>query len=81
MAIIFKEGDKCDISNYRAIPVLPVISRLIEKLIFNQLYQMDWYTRLDSCQMLGMIITDLRMVFDIVDYRVNSNRLKLHGVQ
>ena len=37
---IFKEGDKCERSNYRPISVLPVIARLFEKLVFDQLY---WY--------------------------------------
>ena len=36
---IFKEGDRADKSNYRPISVLPVISRLFEKLVANQLYQ------------------------------------------
>ncbi|MCP4485226.1 MAG: reverse transcriptase family protein, partial [Flavobacteriaceae bacterium] len=36
---IFKGGEKTDKSNYRPISVLPVISRLFEKLIFDQLYQ------------------------------------------
>ena len=36
---IFKDGDKTEKSNYRPISVLPVISKLFEKLVFNQLYQ------------------------------------------
>ena len=36
---IFKDGDKTEKSNYRPISVLPVISRLFEKLVFDQLYQ------------------------------------------
>ena len=36
---IFKDGDRTDKSNYRPISVLPVISKLFEKLVFNQLYQ------------------------------------------
>lgn len=36
---IYKEGEKSEKSNYRPISVLPVISRLFEKLIFDQLYQ------------------------------------------
>ena len=35
---IFKDGDKTEKSNYRPISVLPVISRLFEKLVFEQLY-------------------------------------------
>ena len=36
---IFKDGDKTEKSNYRSISVPPVVSRLFEKLVFNQLYQ------------------------------------------
>ena len=36
---IFKEGDKNAKENYRPISVLPVVSRLFERLVFNQLYQ------------------------------------------
>ena len=36
---IFKDGDKTEKFNYRSISVLPVISRLFEELVFNQLYQ------------------------------------------
>ena len=86
---IFGEGEKSDKSNYRPISVLPVICRLFEKLVFNQLYQYhdhngllspnqsafrrlhstvtslirnadDWYTGLDSFQMLGMLVVDLK---------------------
>ena len=36
---IFKEGDKNAKENYRPIAVLPVVSRLSERIVFNQLYQ------------------------------------------
>ena len=35
----FKDGDKAIKSNYRPISILPVISRLFEKLITDQVYQ------------------------------------------
>ena len=35
---IYTEGEKSEKSNYRPISVLPVISRLFEKLIYDQLY-------------------------------------------
>ena len=38
VAPIFKQGSKDDRSNYRPISVLPVVSRLFEKLVYNQLY-------------------------------------------
>ena len=36
---IYKEGDKSEKFNYCPISVLPVISRLFERLLYNQLYQ------------------------------------------
>ena len=39
VSTIFKDGVKIGKSNYRPILVLPVVSRLFEKLAFNQLYQ------------------------------------------
>ena len=38
MAPIFKSGQSKDRSNYRPISVLPLLSRVFEKLIYNQLY-------------------------------------------
>ena len=35
---ILKEGDKCNLSNYRPISVLPVFSKVFEKVAYAQLY-------------------------------------------
>ena len=35
---IFKDGDKSAKENYRPTSVLPVVSRLFEKLVYNQIY-------------------------------------------
>ena len=35
---IFKSGDKKDPSNYRPISVLPALSKIFEKLVYNQLF-------------------------------------------
>ena len=51
VAPIFKEGKPGDRSNYRPISVLPVVSRLFEKLIYDQLYQyLDKHKYLASLQ-------------------------------
>ena len=39
MTPIFKDYDKTDKANYSPISVLPVPSRIFEKLAFNQLYK------------------------------------------
>ena len=35
---IFKKGDKTDKSNYRAVSILPIVSKIYERLLYNQLY-------------------------------------------
>ena len=101
VALIYKEGDKSEKTNYRPISVLPVISRLFERLIYNQLYQHltsnnllaneqsdfrrlhstltsllkstdDWYSALDSEQLVGLVFIDLKKAFDTVDHNIVS---------
>ena len=38
MTPIPKDGDKCNLSNYRPISVLPVFSKVFEKVTYTQLY-------------------------------------------
>ena len=38
MTLIPKEGHKCNLSNYRPISVLPVFSKVFEKVAYTQLY-------------------------------------------
>ena len=35
---IFKKGDSTQFTNYRPISILPVISKVLEKIIYKQLY-------------------------------------------
>ena len=36
--LIPKEGDKCNVSNYRPISVLPIFRKVFEKVAYTQLY-------------------------------------------
>ena len=33
---VFKSGDKCELSNYRPISVLPCLSKILEKIVYNR---------------------------------------------
>ena len=35
---IFKAGDRTDVNNYRPVSILPVVSKLLEKVVHDQLY-------------------------------------------
>ena len=39
---IFEIGEKCSISNYRPISVLPCFSKILERIMYNRLY--DYFT-------------------------------------
>ena len=58
VAPTFKDGDKSIQSNYRPITMLPVVSRLFEKLVFNQLYNY-----LDSNGLLSYGQSGFRLLF------------------
>ena len=60
VAPIFKDGATDNKSNYRPISVLPVISRLFEKLIFDQLY--DYLNRNQLIFLLQSAIRKLHSV-------------------
>ena len=36
---VLKGGDNTDLSNYRPIPVLPCFSKILERLMYNRLYE------------------------------------------
>ena len=36
---VFKKGIKIDLNNYRPISVIPVVSKVFEKMVYDQLYQ------------------------------------------
>ena len=55
---VSKGGNNSDVNNYRPISVLPVFSKILEKVIFNRLYNFFFI------QMSFMIVN---LVFFLVD--------------
>ena len=48
---VFKKGVKSDLNNYRPISVIPVVSKVFEKIVYDQLYQyLNDNKLLSSCQ-------------------------------
>ena len=48
---MFKKGVKSDLNNYRPISVIPVVSKVFEKIVYDQLYQYLINIKLlSSCQ-------------------------------
>jgi len=35
---VFKSGNKNDLSNYRPISILPTLSKVLERVVYNKLY-------------------------------------------
>ena len=83
---IHKKGDKCIISNYRPISVLPVCAKLFEKMIFKSLYcylstnnildvNQSGFRAGDSCtNQLSVIVHEILKSFD------SSPTLDVRGV-
>ena len=36
---VFKKGKKSDLNNYRPISVIPIVAKIFEQIIYNQLYK------------------------------------------
>ena len=35
---LFKQGERFDLNNYRPISVIPIIAKVLERIVYNQLY-------------------------------------------
>ncbi len=71
---VFKEGDKSDVSNYRPISVLSIVSKILERAVHNQLY-----TYLTNCNILNQYQSGFRSnhstattLLDVSDYILNN---------
>jgi len=71
---IFKEGVKSDVSNYRPISVLSIISKILERAVHNQLY-----TYLTNCNILSQSQSGFRSnhstattLLDVSDYILSN---------
>jgi sarcosine oxidase/L-pipecolate oxidase len=84
---VFKTGDRKDRSNYRPISVLPVVSKIFEKLILIILQKvphksvMYWYKHMDKGDIDIAVFIDLKKAFDTVDHNILLNKLMRYGIK
>ena len=67
---LYKKGDSSLLSNYRPISLLPTISKIFERIIYNQLYQyFNDNELLAEQQCYGVMGTELRLLTDYLTNR------------
>lgn len=80
---VFKNGSRSDLNNYRPISILPMIAKVFEKIIYDQLYKyLSINNLLSNCQSgfraLHSTVTSLLNSTD--NWRFNIDRGKINGV-
>ena len=71
---LYKKGDKSLISNYRPISILPVISKVLERVVYNRVYRFLDVKQLLSPRQYGFrrYHSTLHALVDSVEYILNS---------
>ena len=80
---VFKKGIRSDVNNYRPISIIPIIAKVFEKAIYDQLYKyLSDNNMLSNCQSgfrkLHNTITTLLKSTD--EWRFNIDRGQINGV-
>ena len=80
---IFKKGAKSDLNNYRPISVLPIVSKVFEKIIYDQLYSyLNGNNLLTSCQsgFRSLHSTHTALIEAVNSWCTNIDKGLLNGV-
>ena len=85
MTPVFKKGIKLDPKNYRPISVIPIVSKVCEKIVYNQLYHYlnankFLLSRQSGFRSLHSTLTALLEATNDHDWSVNIDNGLLNGV-
>ena len=77
---IFKSGDPTDVTNYRPISVLPILSKIAERHVHNALYNFLYendliYTRKSGFRSKQSTETALMNIIDDLLFNLDSDRV------
>ncbi|XP_057312380.1 uncharacterized protein LOC130653901 [Hydractinia symbiolongicarpus] len=79
VAPIFKSGDSSLPENYRPISILPVLSKILEKAIHNELMKIR--REIDGGKLVGAVYIDLSKAFDTIGHSLLLNKLRTYGIK
>ena len=81
---VFKKGKKSDLNNYRPISVIPIVAKIFEQIIYNQLYKyLNDNSLLTNCQSgFRSLHSTLTALLEATNYKwcVNIDKGLLNGV-
>jgi hypothetical protein len=85
---IFKKGDTTLFQNYRPVSVLPVFSKIVERLMYNRLLEyinkhdiLTITSAIDNKEHVLGLFLDFAKAFDTVDHSILLSKLSFYGVR
>ena len=75
---LYKQGDRCDVNNYHPISVIPIVAKVFERIVFEQLYAFLEERDILSQNQLGFranhsaVTALLEATYNIDDRKING---------
>ena len=92
MVPVYKKLVPCDKANFRSVSVLPLLSKVFEKVVCDQIYEahstqhalfrllQKWQAQLDSVGYVGIIFVDLSKAYECLSHDLLNAKLETYGL-